>query len=319
MPTLKTKIRVLSLIALIIIGIAYWLLFSSPKNNGDIETFVVPKNTSSIAEKLKTEGFIRSSLGFFLAQSFGGSQIIPGGYDLSKTMSVWEVARTLGSEPRLRWVTIPEGLRKEEIADILARELKWDATTKKAWIEKDTAKKDYTEGVFFPETYLLPTNESGGVIADRLIAKFNEKFAPYASKFSADNVKWTTAVKIASLVQREAGGKDDMPIVAGVIWNRLLQGMKLDIDATLQYARGNTGSGWWAPLSAKEKTIDSPYNTYKYKGLPPTPIANPGIAAIEATLKPEKTTCLFYLHDKNGVIHCSATYEGHKRNIQLYL
>ncbi len=319
MPTLKAKLGVLALALLIIIGVAYWLLFSSPVGRGDTQTFVVPKGVGSVAEKLKTEGFVRSSFGFLFAQSLEGSQGVPGGYDISKAMSVWEVARILGGEPRLRWVTIPEGLRKEEIAEILARELRWSTSTKKAWIEKDTVKKDYTEGVFFPETYLLPVNESGAVIADRLVAKFNEKFAPFASKFSADNVKWTTAVKIASLVQREAGGKADMQIVAGIIWNRLLQGMKLDIDATLQYARGNTGSGWWAPLTTKEKAIDSPYNTYKYKGLPPTPISNPGLAAIEATLKPEKTTCLFYLHDKDGVIHCSATYEGHKRNIQLYL
>jgi UPF0755 protein len=95
--------------------------------------------------------------------------------------------------------------------------------------------------------------------------------------------------------------------------------MTLGIDATLQYIRGDVGKGWWAPITVADKQIDSPFNTYKYKGLPPHPISNGGIPAIEAVLNPQTTDCLYYLHDKNHVTHCSVTYEEHLQNIQTYL
>jgi UPF0755 protein len=101
-------------------------------------------------------------------------------------------------------------------------------------------------------------------------------------KFAEKDVLWTTGLKVASIIQREAAGKEDMALISGVIWNRLLNDQPLEIDATIQYARGNTGSGWWAPIKASDiDNIDSPYNTYKNNGLPPTPISNPGIDAIE--------------------------------------
>ena len=94
--------------------------------------------------------------------------------------------------------------------------------------------------------------------------------------------------------------------------------MSLDIDATLQYVKG-TEENWWPQVESKDKFIDSPYNTYKNTGLPPHPIANPGLAAISAALNPLTTSCLYYLHDKYGRIHCSPSYAGHKTNIELYL
>jgi UPF0755 protein len=109
-----------------------------------------------------------------------------------------------------------------------------------------------------------------------------------------------------------------MPLIAGILWNLLLQNMKLQIDATVQYARGNTGSGWWAPITHADESIDSPYNTYLHTGLPPHPISNPGLEAIDAVLNPKTTTCMYYLHDKNGMIHCSATYGGQLANIRMY-
>ncbi len=95
--------------------------------------------------------------------------------------------------------------------------------------------------------------------------------------------------------------------------------MKLQVDSTIQYARGNTGKGWWAPITVADEKIDSPYNTYLYTGLPPHPIDNPGLDAINAVLNPAKTNCMYYLHDTSGNIHCSATYQGHLQNIQTYL
>ena len=111
-----------------------------------------------------------------------------------------------------------------------------------------------------------------------------------------------------------------MNLISGVIWNRLLNDQKLDIDATIQYATGKVGKQWWEPLTGADiRNTFSPYNTYKNKGLPPTPIANPGIATIKAALNPEDTDCFFYLHDPMGNIHCSVTYEEHLEYIDNYL
>jgi UPF0755 protein len=123
---------------------------------------------------------------------------------------------------------------------------------------------------------------------------------------------------IASLIQREAAGKKDMNLVSGVIWNRIMSDMPLAIDATLQYAKG-TEENWWPQPKSEDKYIDSAYNTYQNKGLPPHPIANPGLAAIDAAMNPSDTSCLYYIHDRYRRIHCSPTYEGHKTNINLYL
>ena len=156
-------------------------------------------------------------------------------------------------------------------------------------------------------------------VTKRFINRFNDNFAPYVTSLRDANIKYDTAIKMASIIQREAGGKGDMPMIAGVLWNRLLINMPLEVDATLQYLRGDTGSGSWAPINIAVKKIDSPFNTYMYKGLPPQPISNPGLDAIDAVLHSEDTKCLFYLHDNNRQIHCSETYEGHLENIDTYL
>jgi UPF0755 protein len=289
-----------------------------------LERFVVPfgsTSTDTVADKLLNEGFIKNKTTFSLAYAArGGGLIAPGGYKLSKEMSAFEVAGVLHGKPYMKWIQIPEGLRKEEIATILARELGWTSAQKSAWITTYTNMQfDYREGVYFPDTYLIPIDEAPLDVAQRLIAKFNEKFNPYLPEFNAQNIKWSTGLTFASIVQREAAGKSDMPLIAGILWNRLENNMYLGVDATLQYARGDTGTGWWAPIKASEKNIDSPFNTYTNKGLPPHAISNPGLTAIEATLHPATTDCLYYLHDKNHEIHCAVTYEEHQANIQKYL
>ena len=111
-----------------------------------------------------------------------------------------------------------------------------------------------------------------------------------------------------------------MPLIAGILWNRLDQNKQLEIDATVQYARGKTEAGWWSPIKGSEtRSLESPFNTYLNKGLPPHPISNPGMDAIDAVLKPEETDCLYYLHDSEGVIHCSTSFAEHELNIDRYL
>ena len=108
-----------------------------------------------------------------------------------------------------------------------------------------------------------------------------------------------------------------MRLISGIIWNRIFKGMKLQMDATLQYVKGNEAD-WWPQVTPDDKNIPSPYNTYLHTDLPPTPISNASLAAITAAYNPIKTSCLFYIHDKKGNIHCSATYVGQLANIKKY-
>lgn len=319
------RIIIFSILA-VIVGVFIFLWSGSSSGNGEIVRFVVPldatsKNTVSyVADILQDKGVIKSVWAFRIISVFYGlsGELRPGGYVFIKDWNNFMVANALKS-PKEVWVVIPEGLRKEEIAGIVSKKLNWSEAEKQQFIDYDSFKSDYFEGAYFPDTYLVPIKNTPADIADRLKTRFNEELAKYSDDLIQQNIKWTTAFRIASLVQREAAGKSDMPLIAGIIWNRLLQNMKLDIDATLQYARGDKGSGWWAPLKIEDKNIDSPYNTYLYAGLPPRPIGNPGTDALEAVLNPQKTNCLYYLHDNKGVTHCSTTYEGHLANIQKYL
>jgi len=344
---------------ILLIGIVIFLFlyqFSAPQRTAEEERIVINLTTTAeeLIPKLKEQGYIRSEWAFNIVLK--EDTIKPGGYKITKSMNAWKLAEVLTSEPYMKWVMIPEGWRKEQIAELLAKELGWDDQKKRDWVTKHTAMSwDYVEGVYFPDTYLIPKDETGLQIAQRFINKFNEEFAAYSDQFLKANIKWDTALKIASIVQREAAGKDDMPLIAGIIWNRLLDSMKLEIDATLQYARdselafddvchspGNREQwpcdceqekdscyirdgfykgidSWWKPITATDKQLDSEYNTYLHEGLPPHPIANPGIAAIDAVLNSTETECLYYLHDENRQIHCAKTYEEHKENIKKYL
>ncbi|MDD5490042.1 MAG: endolytic transglycosylase MltG [Candidatus Moranbacteria bacterium] len=299
------------------------LFFSAPQSQEEKKVFIVNRNQtdSQTYAKLKTQGLIKNKTAFRMILFFKHKQIEPGGYNVSKYMNAWQIADKLVSAPDMKWVIIREGLRKEEIGEILASTFGWSNDELVKWNTVYTKMNiDYVEGTYFPDTYLIPVSESGLDMANRMTRRFDEQFAPYIGQFAGQNIKWTTGLKLASIVQREAGGKDDMPLIAGIFWNRLNQDMNLEIDATVQYARGKTDKGWWMPIKSEDITnIDSPYNTYKYKGLPPYPIDSPGIDAIEAVLHPAETDCLYYLHDSNRQIHCSKTYEEHQANIDEYL
>jgi UPF0755 protein len=310
----------------VIVGVFVFLWSGSFSGRGETVRFSVPlgannKNTVNYgAHLLKDKGVIKSVLAFRIISTFYGlsGELQPGAYVFIKGRNDFEVAASLKS-PAEVWVVIPEGLRKEEISGIVGKKLNWSEDERQQFINYDLLKPDYFEGTYFPDTYLIPVNDAPADVALRLKARFNEELTKHSGELIKQNIKWTTALKIASIVQREAAGKSDMSLIAGIIWNRLLQNMKLDIDATLQYVRGDKGSGWWAPIKTEDKNIDSPYNTYLHAGLPPHPIDNPGADALRAVLNPQKTNCLYYLHDNNKIIHCSPTYEGHLANIQKYL
>lgn len=313
---------VIALIVLVCAGV-YFFGFSAPGGTPAADRVIVPLGTDTpgAIQLLKERGAIRSALLFRLFVALTGKEVIPGGYRIDGNRNIFSVFKILSSPPYMRWTVVPEGLRKEQIAELLHRKLDWGDKEEKDFLSAYTLYgKEYQEGYYFPETYLIPVEENGSEVAKRMFDKFNEIYAPLYPLFLKENIKTATAVKIASLVQREAAGKDDMPLISGIIWNRLLTGMKLDIDATLQYVQGKVGDEWWAPIHGPDaRKLVSPYNTYLNKGLPPTAITNPGLAAITAVLKPAKTDCLYYLHDSERQIHCAKTFEEHKKNIEKYL
>lgn len=255
--------------------------------------------------------------GFFLSTGYvyvmyGASQDSPFSFYLNL------------ANPYVRYITISPGMRMEEVADKVADSIPWDEADKAEFM--NSAPKDdnvLLEGFFMPSSYWINVNATGKEIADQMLKEFDKQVGnkvlgdPKINK-GADKINLETAVRIASIIQREAAGPKDMNLISGVIWNRLFKGMTLGMDATLQYAKG-TEESWWPTVLSKDKKIDSPYNTYSNLGLPPTAISNISIDALKAAYNPQKTDCMYYLHDKNRKIHCSKTYEQHKNNIQTYL
>ncbi len=224
------------------------------------------------------------------------------------------------ANPYVRIVRVPEGLRKEEIAEVVADKLGWDEKQKNDFINIHlSSNSGNLEGHYFPETYLLGKDETPAEVTATMFEEFDKQTSKIKKPKAKDILNPDTALKVASIIQRESNGKTDMKLISGIIWNRIFSGMKLQIDATLQYAKGSEEAGWWEEVNSEDKKIPSSYNTYIHTGFPPGPIANPGLAAIEAAYNPQKTDCLFYLHDKNRQIHCSKTYEEHKKNIETYL
>jgi len=309
---------------ILVSAVLYSHLFGPTGPGSSTAEFMVKPDEpiEQVAQDLATQGYVRGTWIFHLAylRASDGHPIRPGGYEISKNMDAWSIASALMQRPYVAWVTIPVGLRKEQIALRLEDALGWSPAQTKDWLAiTDTSGKDYVEGVYFPDTYLIPTDQTPLQVAARFRARFQEVFAPYADEAVKKKVPWPTVLTIASIIQREAGSVADMSIISGIIQKRMAVGMPLAMDATLQYMTGSEDTGWWPAPERANSYPDSPFNTYKRKGLPPHAIANPGLAAIEAALNPKVTNCLFYVHDAKGVMHCSPTYAGQVANINRYL
>lgn len=226
------------------------------------------------------------------------------------------------ANPSIRIIKVEAGLRKEEIAEMVAEKLGWDEREKQNFVNIHLAlNTPNLEGRYFPKTYMIHKDETPSEVSATMFQEFSKQTAkilkPKTSK-AKQIINEDAVITIASIIQRESNGKNDMKLISGIIWNRIWSGMKLQMDATLQYAKGSEEDGWWEPVSPADKKIKSAYNTYLHKGFPPGAIANPGLSAIEAAYNPQKTDCLFYLHDKKRQIHCAKTYDEHKKNIEKY-
>ena len=311
---------VIILLLVLMIGAAIWwnrgLLAANSKDNTPVIFSVKPgEGVREISNELKSQGLIKDPIVFFLFTRINGydKQIQAGDFRLTPSMSAGEVAINLTHGTLDIWVTVPEGLRAEEIADILKAKLpKYDETWRPTL--------DANEGYLFPDTYLIPRDANVNTVVSLMRENFNKK---YASVSNTKTTKLTDAqtIILASIIEKETKFAQDRPLVASVFVNRLNIGMALGSDPTVMYALGfqKDEKTWWKKdLTVDDLNIDSPYNTRKNAGLPPTAIANPGLSAIEAALNPANTNYMYFFADKQGHLHFATNLQGHNANIQKY-
>lgn len=298
-----------SLILIILIAgysLYQWSLKPVSPKTTDLEVFVIPQGqaTSTIGKRLKQANLIKSDLAFKLLvdQKNYSNRLQAGDFQLSPSMDLETIIESLTHGSLDFWITFPEGLRVEQLANLLAQ--KTANFTKNDFI---TTAKPY-EGRLYPDTYLIPQTASAQDVVDLLVATFDQK-SPTQDK---------TNIILASLIEREAKHQKDRPLVASVLHNRLQINMALQIDATLQYVKG-TPTDWWPTPLVADKKLNSPYNTYQNAGLPPGPIANPGFDALSAAANPATTDYLYYVSDSGGYNHYAKDLAGHEQNIDQYL
>ncbi|MEK7161010.1 MAG: endolytic transglycosylase MltG [Patescibacteria group bacterium] len=311
-------------IATLFIATVWWFLSTSPFGFSDSTSFTINRGDGvrEIANNLYNKGLIKNRVAFFITIKLLNldTKIQAGEYSLNKNMSAAEIAKTLTHGVADIKITIPEGWSLEEIVDYLQNTLHIKTnnylTEIKQWKQQ--------EGYFFPDTYLIPQESSISAI----LALTRENFDKKVKKITREQLI------MASLVEREAKTEEDRKIIAGILLKRLRENMPLEVDATVQYAVANCRNpvpvpdgfilknkcDWWPKnITEQDLKIDSLYNTRKYAGLPPGPICNPGISAINAVLAPQETDYYFYLTGEDGKMRYGKTLAEHNNNIVKYL
>lgn len=323
--TLKKILGILFICCITALGVAaaaYSILLQPvAKDSAQMVRFIIPKGQaiSIIGQRLHEEGLIKHPLVFrFVVEKNGlAASIQSGSFDLSPAMNATMIAQKLTSGTEDIWVTLLEGWRAEEVAEALTA-AGLESFDQKAFLE--LAKPD--EGRLFPDTYLLPRQMSAAQVHTLLTNTFEKKITRgLESEIAAFDVDFAEVLVMASLVQREAREYEQMRRVAGILWHRIQIGMPLQVDATLQYVVGYSPKtrSWWSTPLAEYKSMESEFNTYQITGLPPSPISNPGLNAMKATLDPIETTDLFYIHAPDGKMYYAADLAGHNANINRYL
>ena len=266
---------------------------------------------SQIAHNLKDEGFIKDQVVFFLLTKQLGldKKIEAGDYKISPSMDARTIAKALTHGTLDIWITVPEGQRAAEIAETLKSKMPAYKATWDGVLEAN-------EGYLFPDTYLFPKDSDIDTIVSIMTENFEHKFKEVSNNSSLTKGE---LVILASLIERETRHDHDRPLVSSVMHNRLIEGMALQIDATIQYAKGKTNGKWWEPVTQDEYTsVTSAYNTYLRVGLPPGPISNPGLESLKAAAKPANTSYLYYITDKTGTNRYATTLGEHQANIKKY-
>ncbi len=274
-----------------------------------------------ISESLQESDLISDPFAFRLYSKWKGvsAKYQAGHYMFQKNLTYADLADLLqhGKSPETK-ITIPEGSTIAQIDDILA---------KKSLIEPGSFEScasycdlgfriSNLEGSLFPSTYYVsPNSFTNKKFIQRLYKTFQQQLDPLREDIISSGRTLDEIVKMASMIEREANHDAEMPMIADVLWKRLDEKIHLGVDATTRYELNN----WKRPLYTEDFQKDSPYNTRKRRGLPPTAISNPGIKALKAAVYPEKNPYYYYLHDPKGQVHWGKTHDDHVRNKQQYL
>lgn len=297
-----------------------------------------------IAARLAAAGFVRDAdlFNLYLRVEKLDRNIEAGNFMLAESMTIPEIAREL-QQARFEevLVTIPEGFRAEEIAERLAANFVIDSERFLTAVRqpqglallddyeflKDLSPGDSLEGYLFPDTYRFPVNASSPeLVLASMLDNFENRVGADGLSGGSSGISGHELITLASIVEREAVQDDERPLIASVYLNRLnntctdVGGTYLQADPTVQYAKGTTGNWWWKPQTIQEYAqVESLYNTYLHPGLPPGPIASPGLRAIEATSNPSQTSYCFFLATGDEGRHVFAqTLAEHDRNFSTY-
>lgn len=301
------------------------------------QRFVVApgQSVAEIGNRLQAQGLINDAELFRLYVRLRGldSTINAGAFTLRPNMNIEEIALALQrSQSNEVQVTIPEGRRREEIADLLQAELGVSADEFRNLTSRASAYSypflqglpaDATlEGYLFPDTYRLPENPTAQDVVLRMLDNFGEKAGPLLTQAQAAGKDPRDLVTMASIVEREAVIAAERPTIAGVYFNRLRVGQPLQADPTTQYALGfqpDQGSWWKRGLTLDDLRYSDPggYNTYVNAGLPPGPIANPGLSSLQAALQPAESNFFYFVAACNGdgTHQFSVTFEEHQSKL----
>ncbi len=315
----KTLIFLILVFTVGLIGYVIYREGTLPVDKTDKKTciFVIKPGDSlnKIANNLALEGYIRNKIVFYVVVKQQGAEkkIQAGDFRLSPSMDTFDIVKTLQHGTLDTWVTVVEGLRKEEVAQIMNQNFN---------ISEIDFISQAEEGYLFPDTYLIPSQATSKNIIALMTNTFSKKFTQLKEK-SKTNLSDKEVVILASLVEREAKHYEDRRIVAGILLKRLNNDWPLQLDATVQYALGyqTNGKTWWKKaVNGDDLKIDSPYNTYKYPGMPPGPICNPSLTSLEAVINANKSTPYwYYLSDSKGNMHYAVTLEEQEANVEKYL
>ena len=283
--------------------------------------------TSAIGRRLADAGVIRDEISFKLALWLSGNarRLQAGEYRFDHAMTVRQVADKIArGDVYVRPITFPEGLTAKQMAAVYeskdfgeAQEF-LDATKNAALVSAvDPAAKDL-EGYLFPDTYKLPRTSTADQLVGRMVDSFMKALTPEViEQAETRGMNVRQLVTLASIVEKETGNPAERPLVAAVYSNRLRIGMGLQCDPTVIYALERAGR-YHGNLTREDLQFDSPYNTYRYAGLPPGPIASPGRASLEAAASPADVPYLYFVSKNDGSHAFATTLDEHNRNVQEY-
>lgn len=323
-PVQPTKKLIGYLLSLVILGLfiftcllVYGFVQNKPPASFNTPTNVVIEpgtNIKSIASQLEQEGIIKSATLLYLAVVFffEPTDVKASTYVFDEPLTTYQIAHRLTQgdfDSDLVRFTHIEGERVTSIANRAATVLKnFDS-------DKFIALAEGSEGKLYPETYFIPEDFSASALYHLMKETFAKKLEPLTSEVEAHTLTLDEILTLASIIEREANSPESMGLVSGILQNRLSINMPLQADASIEYILDKP----LQELVPEDLDIDSPYNTYIYQGLPPTPIGNPGLTSIEAVLRPTESNYFFYITDTEGVFHYAVTYDGHLDNIERYL